>query len=138
MIFDLVVVGVDVIEHLHFDAGLVRRAEFGGFMDTEDDAAVAAGRNLPLEFELVIFVLTVGYDVAALLARNIGIEAQLTVFYYPRRGDGIAQIRVPAVGRFSIKKRYPAVIFSFRLRSRGILRRIVFLTGPACRQDYGC
>ena len=46
-----------IVQHLHLDAGFVHNHLAGDFPDAEEDAAVAALADFPLEFELEVFEL---------------------------------------------------------------------------------
>ena len=114
-----------VVQNLHLRAGVPRLFEV--LADTVHDAAVAARRDPPLEFQFKIVVLLFRHQISAALSRD---RFKRPVFHLPRLvGKLVLLETAPMVSRLSVKKNLPFA---------GLGGRALAVEGNATAGKDGC
>ena len=113
-----------VVQHLHFYAGTRRPAVLRTFLHSEEDTAVAAFADFPLQPQVEIFEFRIRDQIAAPLFAGREPEPQLPVADRPAFGSFVPVEGVPSGGRDTVEKEYPAFGLFFGRQRIGLFGRL--------------
>src|SRR5579863_4856386 len=99
VILFLIVVGADIVQHLHFGTGDIGGGILRVFLHIKNNSTVAAFGDNPFQAEFVVLIPIIGHEVSAAVGGLGGIVHEGAVANVPSRSNRIAQVGMPAVCR---------------------------------------